>query len=150
MRSTWEKVERKSKKGDQIVIDFTGRIDDELFEGGEGKEIAIVIGEGQVIEDMDKALIGLAAAESRSAKVKFPKDYHAANLAGKKAVFDISVHHVEQRVLPQVDDEFMEVFGVTEGGIEALRKEVRSNMDRELSERIMLKPRPTPSTNCLM
>ena len=140
-RATWEKVERKSKKGDRVVIDFLGRIDDEPFEGGEGKEIPIEVGAGQVIEDMDKVLAGLAPGDEKSAKVKFPKDYHAANLAGQKAVFEISVHHVEQRELPEVDDEFMKAYGVTEGGIESLREEVRNNMDRELSERIRAETR---------
>ena len=140
-RATWEQAERKAKHGDRIVVDFVGRIDGEPFDGGEGQEIPIVLGEGQVIEEMDKALTGLAAGESKSAKVKFPKDYPAENLAGQKAVFDISVHHVEQRVLPEVDEEFMTAFGVTEGGIDALRKEVRSNMDRELSERIRAETR---------
>jgi trigger factor len=134
-------VERKSQTGDRIVIDFVGRIGEEPFEGGEGKEIAIVIGDGQVIEDFEKALTGLAAGESKTAKVKFPKDYPAGNLAGQKAVFDISVHRVEQQVLPEVDEAFMEAFGVTEGGIDALRREVRENMDRELSERIRAETR---------
>jgi trigger factor len=135
-RATWEAVERKAETGDRVVIDFVGKIDDEPFEGGQGQEIAIVIGDGQVIEDFEKALVGLAQDESKSAEVDFPEDYPAENLAGQKAVFDISVHRVEHRVLPEVDDAFMEAFGVTEGGIEALRSEVRNNMERELNERI--------------
>lgn len=140
-RATWEKVDRKSQSGDRILIDFVGRIDDEAFEGGTANEVPIIIGEGQVIADLEKALAGLTAGESKSAKVKFPKDYHAENLAGKRAVFDVSVHYVEQRILPEVDDEFIEAFGVTEGGAEALREEVRKNMDRELGERIRAETR---------
>ena len=117
------------KSGEVSPVELTraslDRIDDEPFEGGEGKEIPIEVGAGQVIEDMDKALAGLAPGDEKSAKVKFPKDYHAANLAGQKAVFEISVHHVEQRELPEVDDEFMQAYGVTEGGIESLREEVK-------------------------
>lgn len=134
-RAEFETVERKAEKDDRIVVDFVGTIDGEAFEGGEGNEVAILIGAGQVLEDFDKALIGLAAEDTKSAKVKFPKDYPAENLAGKKAVFEIKALRVEQKVLPDLDDAFAEQFGVEEGGVEALRKEVRTNMEHELDGR---------------
>ena len=134
-RAEFEAVERKAKKDDRIVIDFVGKIDGEAFEGGEGKEVAIVIGGGQVIDDFDKALVGLAAGDTKTAKVKFPKDYPVADLAGKKAVFEISALRVEQKVLPDLDDAFAEQFGVEEGGVAALRKDVEANMERELDAR---------------
>jgi trigger factor len=135
-RATWQVVERAAQTGDRIVVDFIGRIDGEAFEGGEGKEIGVVIGEGQVIADFENALIGLADGDTKNAEVTFPEDYAAANLAGKTAVFEITARRVEERVLPEVDSEFMEAFGVTEGGTEALRTEVRANMQRELNERL--------------
>jgi trigger factor len=135
-RAEWQPVERKARDGDRIVVDFLGRIDGEPFAGSEGKEISIVIGEGQVIADFDKALQGLAAGDTKTAKVKFPKDYPKETLAGQKAEFEITTHRVEERVLPPVDEAFIEAFGVTEGGVEALRTEVRGNMQRELSERL--------------
>ena len=135
-RAEWKTADKKAADGDRIVIDFSGRIGDEPFDGGEGKEVELVIGDGQVIEDFEKALKGLSAGDTKSAKVKFPKDYPSENLAGQKTVFDITVHRVEERVLPEVDAEFMEAFGVTEGGLDALRTEVRGNMERELSERL--------------
>jgi len=134
-RAEFETVERKAQKDDRIVVDFVGTIDGEAFEGGEGNEVAILIGAGQVLEDFDKALIGLTAGDTKSAKVKFPKDYPAENLAGKKAVFEIKALRVEQKVLPDLDDAFAEQFGVEEGGVEALRKEVRTNMEHELDVR---------------
>jgi trigger factor len=135
-RAEWNAVERKSDRGDRIVIDFVGRIDGEPFEGGEGKDVTIEVGAGQVIEDFDKALKGLAAAQTKSAKVKFPKDYPVETLAGKKAVFEIAVQRVEERKLPPLDDAFAEAFGVKDGGVEALRTEVRGNMARELELRL--------------
>lgn len=134
-RAELEVVERKSANDDRIVIDFVGTIDGEKFEGGEGKEVAIIIGAGQVIDDFEKALIGLAPGDTKAAKVKFPKDYPVDSLAGKKAVFDITVLRVEQKVLPALDEGFAEKFGIKEGGINALRKEVRANMERELEGR---------------
>jgi trigger factor len=135
-RADWQTIERVAGSGDRVIIDFVGKIDNEIFEGGEGREVPIVVGEGQVIDDFDKALKGVAAGESKSAKVKFPKDYPADALAGKKAVFDLTIHRVEECILPEVDDEFISAFGVAEGGVEALREHLQENMTRELSQRL--------------
>jgi trigger factor len=135
-RAEWRAVERKAVNGDRVVVDFVGTLAGEPFEGGEAKDITIVVGAGQVIEDFDKALEGLAAGDEKKAKVKFPKDYGSEKLAGKKAEFAITAHRVEEKVLPQVDAEFAKLFGVEEGGVDALRVEVRNNMQRELDERL--------------
>jgi trigger factor len=135
-RAGWQTVERKAAPGDRVIVDFIGRIGKEAFDGGEGKEVPIVVGEGQVIEDFDKALKGMAAGQSKSAKVKFPKDYPADALAGKKAVFEISVQRVEEKTLPEIDADFLQAFGIAEGGVEALRQQLRKNMDRELEGRL--------------
>jgi len=135
-RADWQVVNRAAMAGDRVVVDFVGKIAKEPFEGGEGTEVPIIVGAGQVIEGFDKALKGVSAEQSKSAKVKFPKDYQVEELAGKKAVFDIKVHRVEEKLLLEIDDAFLEAFGVKEGGIEALRSEVRGNLQRELRERI--------------
>jgi trigger factor len=135
-RAEWRTVERKAAVDDRAVVDFTGTIDGEAFQGGEGKAVSIVIGSGQVLEGFDKALRGVAAGESTRAEVEFPKDYPVANLAGKKAEFEITVQRVDERVLPALDEAFCAAFGVSEGGVPALRQEVRSNMQRELAERL--------------
>ena len=140
-RAEWPSVERKAQAGDRVVVDFAGTIDSEPFDGGEGKEVPIVIGEGQVIEDFEKALKGMAAGDHKSAKVRFPKDYAAANLAGRKAVFEITVLRVEERRLPDVDAQFLAAFGVEEHGIDGLKAEVRANMQRELDERMRVEKR---------
>lgn len=135
-RGAWEEVERPAADGDQIVIDFVGKVGKEPFEGGEGKDFTVLLGANQVIADFEKALLGLSAGDEKSAKVKFPKDYGVESLAGKRATFEITVHRVEELKLPEVDDEFMEAFGVTEGGVEAFRADVRKNMQRELDQRL--------------
>lgn len=135
-RAEWREADRKAAKGDRVVVDFVGTIDGEPFEGSEASEISIVVGSGQVIEDFDKALEGLAAGDKKTAKVKFPKDYSREPLRGKKAQFEITAHRVEEKVLPEVDEDFARAFGVEEGGVDALRVEVRANMQRELDERL--------------
>jgi trigger factor len=144
-RADWRVVERAAAPGDRVVVDFLGKIGKEPFEGGEGKEVPMIVGSGEVLEDFDKALKGLSAGETKSAKVKFPKDYGVESLAGKKAVFEITAHRVEERILPELDEKFFEAFGVEEGGLDGLRKQARATMERELTERL----RTTIRRNCL-
>jgi trigger factor len=134
-RATWKAVERKSAEGDRVVVDFAGTVDGESFEGGQGKNISIVVGSGQVLQDFDRALRGVTAGESTMATVLFPQDYPTKNLAGKTAAFAITVLRVEERQLPELDDEFATSFGIA-GGASSLRGEVRNNMERELKERL--------------
>ncbi len=135
-RATWEEVDRKSKDGDRVVVDFTGTIDGEEFEGGTGKEIPVVLGQGQMLPDFEKGLKGIKAGDEKSIKVKFPKDYHAEDLAGKKAEFAINAHRVEGEILPELNDEFAGAFNVSEGGLEQFRKDVRENMEREAKTKV--------------
>ncbi|MGB5688345.1 MAG: trigger factor [Woeseiaceae bacterium] len=135
-RATWEAVDRKSKDGDRVVVDFTGTIDGEEFPGGSGKDIPVVLGQGQMLPDFEKGLKGIKAGDEKTIKVKFPKDYHAEDLAGKTAEFGINTHRVENQVLPELNDEFAEAFNVTEGGMERFRQDVRDNMEREAKTKL--------------
>jgi trigger factor len=135
-RATWRAVERPAVANDRAVVDFTGTVDGEPFAGGQGSDVTIVVGAGQVLEDFDKALQGVSAGESKTATVSFPADYPAQNLAGKTAEFVIKVQRVEEQVLPELDDEFAASFGVSTGDISGLATDVRANMERELAERL--------------
>jgi len=134
-RATWAVVERSAAEGDRVTVDFTGTIDGQPFEGGEGKGIGIVVGSGQVLKDFDAALRGNKAGDSTTATVPFPQDYPTQSLAGKTAQFAIDLKKVEERKLPELDDAFADSFGLA-GGAGALRGEVRNNMERELKERL--------------
>jgi trigger factor len=135
-RATWSVVERAASAGDRAVVDFEGQIDGEPFQGGSGKEVAIVLGSGQVLAEFDRALHGASAGETRTAAVTFPANYPTQELAGKDAEFSINVQRVEEQVLPPLDDAFAASFGVNTGKVEDLAAEVRKNMERELSERL--------------
>ena len=135
-RAEWLAVDRKSVEGDRVVVDFSGTIGGEPFEGGEGEEVPVVVGGGQVVDDFDKALKKVKAGQEKKAKVKFPKSYPVSDLAGKRAVFQISVHKVEEKHLPEVDEDFLQAMAIEEGGVDALRAELRNNMERELNERL--------------
>jgi trigger factor len=134
-KATWEAVDRKSADGDRVTIDFVGKLKGEVFPGGEGKEYPVVLGAGQMLPDFEKGLVGVKADDETTFKVKFPKEYHAEDLAGKKADFTINVHRVEAEVLPELNDEFAESFNVTEGGLEQFMQDVRENMEREADQK---------------
>ena len=135
-KATWETVERKSADGDRVVIDFVGKLKGEAFPGGEGKEYPVVLGAGQMLPDFEKGLLGVKADEETTFKVKFPKDYHAEDLAGKKVDFEIKVHRIESEVLPELNDEFAESFNISEGGLEKFRQDVLENMQREADQKV--------------
>lgn len=134
-KATWKTVEREAKEGDQVIVDFDGQLKGEPIEGGKGKEVAIVLGQGQMLPDFEAALFGIKAGEEKSFKVKFPKDYHAEELAKKKVDFSVVVHRVEEQELPPLDDSLAERYGVTEGGLDKLRDDVVANMQREVEQK---------------
>jgi len=135
-RATWHAVERPAAANDRAVVTFEGKIDGEAFQGGQGKDVTITVGAGQVLEGFDRALHGAAPGETKTASVAFPKDYPTQNLAGKTAEFQIQVQRVEEQVLPDIDDAFAASFGVSTGRVDDLASEVRANMQRELTERL--------------
>jgi trigger factor len=135
-RPNWTEVARGCRDGDRITIDFEGRIDGEAFEGGKSENLVVVLGTGRLLPDFEQGVRGAAAAEKREFDLRFPDEYAARHLAGRTARFQAIVRKVEESSLPEVDAAFCEAFGVTEGGIEALRGEVRENMERELAQAV--------------
>ena len=127
-KATWEAADRKSAEGDRVTVDFDGSLKGEPIEGGKGTDVPVVLGQGQMLPDFEKGLTGVSAGDSTQIKVKFPKDYHAEELQGKKVDFAITIKSVEEQVLPPLDDSLAEMFGVTERGLEQLRIEVAENM----------------------
>ena len=136
---TWKENKRKTKSGDKLTLDFTGRVDGEVFEGGEAKDFELELGAGRMIPGFEKEITGMKVGEEKTINVTFPEDYHAENLKGKEAEFDIVIHKTEGPVLPTVDEDFAKLFGVEEGGVEALRTEVSTNMTRELTQAVKAK-----------
>ncbi|NQZ23223.1 MAG: trigger factor [Colwellia sp.] len=136
---TWKENKRKTKTGDKLTLDFTGRVDGEIFEGGEAKDFELELGAGRMIPGFEKEITGMKVGEEKTIKVTFPEDYHAENLKGKEAQFDITIHKTEGPVLPTIDADFAKLFGVEDGGVEALRTEVSTNMTRELTQAVKAK-----------
>lgn len=135
-RPRFEVVERESREGDRVTMDFEGQIDGAGFEGSQGTDVAVLLGGGRMLKDFEAGITGMKAGERKQIDVPYPADYHNAALAGKVAKFDVHLKKVEEKKLPELDDEFCREYGVLEGGIEQLRKEVRENMERELEQNV--------------
>jgi len=135
-RATFVEVERGAQEGDQVKVDFRGTLNGEVQEGTEGEDMEFRIGQGQMIEDFDAGVRGVKAGESVDFDATFPEDYRAETLQGQTVQFHVTVKTVSESTLPELDDEFFAGFGVSEGGEEAFRKEVRENMTREMDSAI--------------
>lgn len=134
-------VERVAQESDRVIIAYEGRIDGEVFPGGKGESLRVVIGAGQILAEIDAALGGKAVGESFSVDARFPDDYGAKNVAGKTAKFDITVKGIEEQSLPALDEAFIRSFGMQEGGVEEWRAEVRKSMEREAAEAVRVRVR---------
>ena len=131
-RQTFETKDGAIEDGDQATFDFSGSIDGEKFEGGSAENYTLVIGSGRMIPGFEDGMKGMKAGEEKTITVTFPEDYQAEHLAGKEAEFVITVKEVKAATLPELNDEFFALFGVTEGGLDKLKADVRKNMEREV------------------
>jgi len=123
----------KAADGDQLIIDFVGRIDGEAFEGGSATDTPLVIGSGRFIPGFEDQLKGAKAGEETQVKVTFPADYGAAHLAGKDAVFDVTVKAVKAPKEAKADDDFAKAIGIEslEKLNELVKQNLQANNDRQ-------------------
>ncbi|MEZ3499740.1 trigger factor [Pantoea sp. KPR_PJ] len=131
-QANWKESDAAATAEDRATIDFTGSVDGEEFEGGKASDFVLAMGQGRMIPGFEEGIVGHKAGDTFTIDVKFPEDYHAENLKGKDAKFEIVLKKVETRELPELTEEFIKRFGVEDGSVEGLRAEVRKNMDREL------------------
>ena len=125
-------VERAAKDGDTVNIDFEGFVDGEAFEGGKAEGYNLELGSKSFIEGFEEGLIGKSAGDEVTLDLKFPDEYGNEELKGKQTEFKVKVNNVNESVLPEINEEFMKQFGVTDGKEETLNAEIRRNMEREV------------------
>ena len=119
----------KAKDGDQVVIDFVGKIDGEAFEGGAGEDYPLELGSGSFIPGFEEQLVGAKAGEEVAVKVSFPEEYGAKHLAGKEAIFDCTVKAVKEPKAAEVNDELAKQFGAED--LEALKAQITERLEAE-------------------
>ena len=133
-RKTWQEVSRAAEPEDRLVIDFESLINGEVVESGKG--VTVELCSGRLLADLEEQLIGLQAGESKSVRVTYPETYQQKSIAGNVATFNVNVKGISSPVLPELDEELAESFGIKTGGIEQFRKELRETLERELAQKI--------------
>ncbi len=129
-----EPVDRPAEDGDSVVIDFVGRVDGEVFDGGSANDFVLELGSRRFVEGFEAGLIGMRAGDHRVLNLRFPDEYMQPHLAGKAAEFEVDVKSVNALIEPELDNEFFATMGVASGGIDAFRAEIRKSMERESAQ----------------
>ena len=135
-RTRYNRVERAAQNGDRVIIDFEGKIDGEPFAGGSSKNYPFLLGNGEMLPEFEAGVLGLKEGESKDVEVNFPEDYHGKEVAGKTAVFTITVHNVAEPMLPEVDADFAKALGIADGDVAKMREEIKKNVAREVKRRV--------------
>jgi trigger factor len=138
-RVQFEPADKPAESGDRISIDYRGVIDGIEFAGGKAENFTLILGEGRLLKDFEAPLIDMKAGESKTFEVRFPADYHGKEVAGKTATFEVRLNGVEASKLPEINAEFAQSLGVTNGDIETMRNEIEANLKREASKRVNAK-----------
>jgi trigger factor len=135
-RTTFEEVTRAAQDGDRLTVDFEGRVEGQVFEGGSAENFVFPLGEGRMLPEFDAAARGMSPGEEKSFELKFPDDYHGKEVAGKQARFELRLKKIEAPRLPALDADFARALGVADGDLDKMRSEVRANVEREVRKRI--------------
>jgi trigger factor len=135
-RVQYESADRAAQTNDLVTLDYIGKVDGEVFAGGEAKGFRVVIGEGRTLPDFETALLDVKAGDKKTFDVAFPADYQAAELAGKTTQFSVEITDVAAPKLPEVDADFAKSLGVADGDVVKMRAEIKANLEREVKNRV--------------
>lgn len=125
--------------GDRVTVDFEGKIDGELFDGGKAADFQFLVGEGQMLKEFDDAVRGMKPGESKTFPLAFPEDYQSKDVAGKTADFLVTIKKNEAAHLPEINDELAKSLGVKDATVAGLKADIRSNLEREVKFRLVNK-----------
>jgi trigger factor len=126
-----------ASEGDRVTIDFEGKIDGVPFDGGKAEGFQFIIGEGQMLEAFEKAVRGMKTGDSKTFPLQFPDDYQGKDVAGKEADFMVTLSKVEAQHLPEVNEALAKSLGIADGTVEALRTDIKRNLEREVKFRVL-------------
>ncbi|OFZ68282.1 MAG: trigger factor [Betaproteobacteria bacterium RBG_16_56_24] len=138
-RATFEQAGRAAQDEDQVNIDFTGKLNGAVFEGGEAKDYTLVLGAGRMLPEFEAAITGMKAGETKSFDMTFPETYHGKDVAGKQVTFTITVNEVDASRLPEMNAGFARSIGIADGDVSKLKAEIRENLIREVARRLKVR-----------
>jgi trigger factor len=126
-----------AQESDRVTIDFEGKIDGEPFAGGKAEAFQFIVGEGQMLPQFDQGVRGMKSGENKTFPVAFPADYQGKDVAGKEADFLVTMKKIEAQHLPEVNEAFVKTLGIKDATVEALRADVKKNLEREVKMRVL-------------
>ena len=135
-RAVYEQADRAAQNDDQVRIDFTGTQGGIVFDGGEAKDMTLLLGQGRMLPDFENAIIGMKSGDIKAFDMTFPENYHGKDVAGKLVTFTITLHSVEAPRLPELNVELAIQLGIEDGDVAKLKAEIRENLTRETGRRI--------------
>jgi trigger factor len=130
-------MDAAAQEGDRVTVDFEGKIDGETFSGGKAEDFQFLVGEGQMLKEFEEAVRGMKSGESKTFPLAFPDDYHGKDVAGKTADFMVTIKKIEAAHLPEVNEALAKSLGIEDGTVEALRADIRKNLEREVKFRLL-------------
>ena len=123
--------------GDRVTVDFEGKIDGEIFDGGKATGFQFLVGEGQMLKEFEEAVRGMKSGESKTFPLLFPAEYQSQDVAGKQADFMVTVQKIEEAHLPEIDTALAKSLGTGNETVEGLRADIKQNLEREVSSRLL-------------
>lgn len=130
-------LDAQAQDTDRVTINFEGKIDGEPFAGGKADDFQFLVGDGQMLKEFEDAVRGMKVGESKTFPLNFPADYQGQEVAGKQADFMVTLNKLEAAQLPALDDAFAKSLGVAGATVEALRADIKKNLDREAQARVL-------------
>ena len=127
-RSDFVETDKKIEKDFKVFLDFTGKVDGKEFEGGNGKNVELVVGSGTFLADFENGIIGMVKDEEKTIEVNFPENYGQKSLAGKKAEFLIKINKILSSIIPELDKNFLEKLGITDGNMDTFKKQIKDSL----------------------
>lgn len=138
-QTNWTAAERPAQSGDRVNVDFVGKRDGEEFDGGSANGYTLQLGSGNMIPGFEDGIVGMSAGDTKVLSLTFPEDYQVEALKGAATEFTVTLNSVSEQQLPELDEGFFASFGVTDGGMEKFRADVRDNMEREKERMVKTK-----------
>ena len=128
-----------AQDGDRATVDFEGKIDGEVFQGGKAEAYQFIVGDGQMLKEFEEAARGMKSGESKTFPLAFPADYHGKDVAGKTADFMLTIKKLEAAHLPEVNDALAKSLGIVDATVAGLRSDIKKNLEREVKARLLAK-----------
>ena len=132
-------IDSPAQDGDRLTVDFEGKIDGEVFQGGKAEAYQFIVGDGQMLKEFEEAARGMKSGESKTFPLAFPADYHGKDVAGKTADFMLTIKKLEAAHLPEVNDALAKSLGIKDATVDGLRLDIKKNLEREVKARLLAK-----------